>query len=271
MITPLKFGTLNEERNQGWFILDYGRAGTGKTSLVKTLKGKVLYVGFEQNGYASIRNYDGDVSILKAWDEEEVLNLIRNLYQEMSVSAADSIFKDFDYIVYDSISTISQKLLEHFSKKYQEEAKEKSGNYARYTDMRSYGDVLKLMRKFFMLNRGLTRKLGNDGKMINVICIAQQVAKEGDFNKNMPSVDGNKLLSELLHTFDCIWHSEIDMDGNYIIRTKAKESDNYEAKDRSGNLDEIEPADAQLILDKMNGKVSSTSSEAKDKSKTSKG
>lgn len=271
MITPLKFGTLKEERNQGWFILDYGRAGTGKTSLVKTLKGKVLYVGFEQNGYASIRNYEGDVSILKAWDEEEVLNLIRNLYQEMSVSASDSIFKDFDHIVYDSISTISQKLLEHFSKKYQDEAKARGGNNARYTDMRSYGDVLKLMRNFFMLNRGLTRKLGNDGKMINVICIAQQVAKEGDFNKNMPSVDGNKLLSELLHTFDCIWHSEIDLDGNYIIRTKAKESDNYEAKDRSGNLDEIEPADAQLILDKMNGKVSSTSSEANDKSKTSKG
>jgi phage nucleotide-binding protein len=104
-------------QNQGAKILVYGISGAGKTSLAKTAPGKVLVISAEA-GLLSIKDAS-NIKIIEVTEAAELMQILKLL---------ESGEWDFDTVCLDSISEISELLLQ------QEKARHKDPRKA-------YGEV----------------------------------------------------------------------------------------------------------------------------------
>jgi len=200
-------------------VLVYGPAGAGKTRLAATVS-KPLIISAEA-GLLSLREFDLPVYAVKSMVDME------GAYQEASTG-------DYDWIVLDSISELSEVCLTEEKKK---------------TDhgMRAYGEmgdiILSLLRAF----RDLPR---------HVYFSAKQAKNKDEMTGAMlygPSMEGNKLTTNVPYLFDEVFalHTYKNDEG-VIERSFQTERDNqYDAKDRSGALDFWEPADLGKIQTKI--------------------
>ena len=213
-------------------ILVYGDAGTGKTTLIASLRGRVLVLSAE-SGLLSLRGLDRvdgegvDVVEIKTMSE------LREAYALLRAG------HDYQWIVLDSVSEIAEVVL------LDEKAKTKDPRQA-YGALQE--QMTSLLRSFRDLSAGVyfSAKL-NKSK--------DETTGRVSYGIGMP---GAKLGEMVPYLFDEVFRLVIVEEERDGVKTTARylqtASDARSvAKDRSGRLDALEPADLGAVVAKITG------------------
>lgn len=211
--------------SNGIKCLIFGSSGSGKTRLASTLQGKTLILSAEA-GLLSLREYDIDSITINTWDE------LKEAYKYCCTKEA----AHYDNIVIDSLSEIAEVVLENAKTNV------KDGRMA-------YGEMAEQVVKIVKAFRDM------EGK--NIIMLAKVERAKDELSGAMlytPSFPGAKLAQNLPYLFDEVFAMRTDKHGDETVRFLQCQRDNqYEAKDRSGALDQFEPADLSEIINKIKG------------------
>ncbi len=217
----------------------YGRGGVGKTMLVATLPGKVA-LGSVESGTLSLSKQnqkrvfgtsakaENDLQVF----ELETLDDLVQFHEWMQEPDCP-----FDSIALDSVTEIADKVL--------------ANSLAQVKDPRqAYGALMsQVVDIFWKFRDGLPNK--------HILFVMQQTPnKDGGVPLHIPLMPGNKMSAKVPYLFDELFHMDI---GSYtegettktyrFLRTQP--SLEYDAKDRSGALDEKEAPDLSAIIEKI--------------------
>tara|TARA_R100000544_G_scaffold35234_1_gene22480 strand:+ start:10165 stop:10908 length:744 start_codon:yes stop_codon:yes gene_type:complete len=210
---------------QGAKLLVYGAAGAGKTKLCATAPGKVLVISAEA-GLLSIRDAK-NVDAVEVKEAAEVMEFHK---------ALDTGELDYDTVCLDSISEISEILLNH------EKSKSKD---ARQAYMEVQTSVTNVMRAFRDLQMNVI-----------FICKMDKMVTENSVSFE-PKMVGAKLGQAITYFFDEVLALRViedqDEEGNMVKRRwlQTDMGQNYTAKDRSGKLEPFEQPDLTSLLIKL--------------------
>lgn len=213
-----------EAASHGVKALVYGASGSGKTRLAATLPGTTLILSAEA-GLLSLREYDlPAITINSIKDLEEAFDYC---------SGPDG--KGIDNLVLDSLSEIAEQILEN------EKATVKDGRLA----------YAALGEKVISIAKGFRDLQGK-----NVIMIAKVERMKDELSGGLlftPSFPGSKLAGNLPYYFDEVFYLRVekDGDGNSSRWIQTQQDNQIIAKDRSGVLDQFEPADLGAIINKI--------------------
>ena len=208
---------------QGVCLLVYGAAGSGKTVLCTTAPSPILIISAE-GGLLSIRN--ADVQAIEVKSVADINEIYDYLYTHSN---------EFKTVCLDSISEVSEVVLAN----EKEKTKDPRQAYGTVID-----EMMRLLRQF--------RDLPMD-----VVMTAKQdrLRDEGQGNNvlYMPSMVGAKLPQAIPYLFDEVFALRVDKnDEGETTRWLQTEKDwQYEAKDRSGVLDQFEVSDLTHIFLKV--------------------
>jgi phage nucleotide-binding protein len=204
----------------------YGAAGSGKTVLCTTAPSPTLIISAE-GGLLSIRN--ADVKAIEVKSVADINEIYDYLYNHP---------KEFKTVCLDSVSEVSEVVLAN----EKEKTKDPRQAYGTVID-----EMMRLLRQF--------RDLPMD-----VVMTAKQerLRDEGQGGGSvlyMPSMVGAKLPQAIPYLFDEVFALRVDKnDEGETTRWLQTEKDwQYEAKDRSGALDQFEVADLSHIFSKVRG------------------
>jgi len=211
-------------------ILVYGGAGVGKTTLIASLRGKMLILSAEA-GLLSLAGADIDADVV----EVTSIEALRAVYAELRADA-----HGYDWVVLDSVSEIAEVVLSA------EKAKTKDPRQA-------YGalsdEMVKIMRAF----RDLACGVYFSAKLAST---KDETTGRVSHSIGMP---GAKLGEALPYLFDEVFRLVVidEDDGNggkvasrYLLTATDGKS---VAKDRSGKLEAYEPADLGAVVAKIVG------------------
>ncbi|MCK5604791.1 ATP-binding protein [Candidatus Pacearchaeota archaeon] len=209
-------------------ILVHGAAGSGKTRLCGTTGGKTVILSAE-SGLLSLAGQDIDVIEIKT---------MADLYGAFAFLQTDTIY---DWVCLDSISEIAEVVLAT------EKAKTKDPRQA-------YGELQTQMMQLLRGFRDLPK---------NVYFSAKQDRAKDEVTGGMifaPSAPGTKVAPAMPYLFDLVFalHNWKDEEGNVQSALQTQRCAQYEAKDRSGKLEMVEPADLGAIHTKIVGKPKTT-------------
>jgi hypothetical protein len=191
-------------------------------------------IAFSEPGLLSIRKFNGAGVITDTYAKMKD-------YWYWAVGSAEA--RQFQTKCADSLSQMAEIILA------EEFARQATGGKGNNTDPRNaYGEMAKKMMD-----------------LMNIIYFAPNfqsalIAKEGaiefaDETKARPYFPGKELNIRIPHLFDSVWRVETlkapigaFLAGQRVIRTR----ENYAAfaRDRSGNLAELEPADLNMLFNK---------------------
>jgi phage nucleotide-binding protein len=209
-------------------LLVYGGSGVGKTTLIASLPGKLLILSAE-SGLLSLSGADIDADVV----EVQTMDALRAVYQELR--AGDH---GYDWVVLDSVSEIAEVVLSA------EKAKTKDPRQA-YGALQD--EMVKIMRAF----RDLTCGVYFSAKLN---AVKDEATGRTSYGIGMP---GSKLGDGIPYLFDEVFRMIVidEDDGNggkvanrYLLTNTDGKS---VAKDRSGRLDVLEPADLGAIVAKI--------------------
>ena len=209
--------------SQGVKILVYGRPGTGKTTFCGTAPRPFILSA--ESGLLSLRR--------SALPYIEV-NSIEELESAYDYLMMPSMLPHYDTICLDSVSEIAEQSLAYHKSRTRDGRKA----YGDYVDQ-----MVPLLKKF----RGAPK---------HVIASCKQGSIKDEIMGNIsyaPTAPGQQLAKELPYIFDEVLNTNIGKDtaGKTFHYIRAHPDEQYEAKDRSGVLDEIEPPDASHIIAKI--------------------
>lgn len=208
-------------------MMVYGRSGAGKTQLSTTLPhDETLYIAAEP-GTLTLRNFPAmpGIRITTSIEIKETLDWLE--------AAPEA--KRFKNIYFDSISEVAETVLAN--------AKGLSAD-----GRKAYGMLVDDMLPYIRGFRDL------EGK--NVIFTAKQDSVQDEVSKITsygPAMPGRQLSRELPYMFDEVLRLGIGQtqDGTTYRFLQCKADLQYEAKDRSGVLDAVEPPDLGLLFKKI--------------------
>lgn len=208
--------------HNGVKILGYGRAGVGKTTLIRTLP-RPLIISAE-GGMLSLA--DSDIPYIEVSSVDEL--------QEAYSYAASAA--DFESVAVDSISEIAEVILNNEKKTSRD-------------PRQAYGAMQEQIADIIRAFRDLPGK--------NVYLSAKQERTQDDTGRLLysPSMPGQKTGQSLPYFFDEVFavRAEKNQDGETVRYIQTNTDGIFEAKDRSGKLDFYEPADLGAIIDKIKG------------------
>lgn len=215
-------------QNYGVKMCVYGRAGLGKTTLIRTLPNPII-ISSEQ-GLLSLKG--ANLPMLRP-----VFNLT-DLKAHYALLNTPAMRQQFQSVAIDSLSDVAEVIL------YDEKQKTKNGQKA-YGEMNEQvlADVFRAFRNLQGYNVYFTAK--------------EEWDKDEQTGMQMyrPSMPGKVLTRELPFAFDELFRYEVGRDANgqewRALRTRP--TPNVEAKDRSGRLNEYEWPDLGQIITKMLG------------------
>lgn len=212
--------------SNGVKLLVYGSAGTGKTTLIKTLPSPVIISA--EGGLMSLRDCDIPYVEVKSLAE------MGEVYKWLRDSEEAAQFKS---VALDSISEIAEVVLAG------EKNVTKDGRMA-YGQM---GDKMTALIRSF-------RDLPN--RNIYFSAKIEKAQTESGAMLYQPSMPGQKISRDLPYFFDEVLALRIvDGDDGEPIRILQCESTyEYIAKDRSGKLSATEDADLGAVIEKITGK-----------------
>lgn len=202
-------------------VLAHGPAGSGKTRLCGTTGGKPLIISAEA-GLLSLRGQDLDVAEIKN------MNDLKGVYEFLLTDTK------YDWVCLDSISEIAEVVLA-----------EEKGNTK--DPRKAYGEMNDIMTKLIRLFRDLPK---------NVYMSAKQSKIKDDVTGGMffgPSAAGQTIANALPYFFDEVFalHVWKDNEGNIQRGMQTQRDNQYDAKDRSGALDFVEPHSLKVVYDKI--------------------
>jgi hypothetical protein len=209
---------------QGIKCVIYGPPGEGKTPLITTAPRPALF--FAEAGILTLRKSD-----IPAWDittREAIDDMIKWLFTSNEV-------KNYDTFAFDSVSQMAEIVLASEIKK------NKDGRKA-------FGEMSRVMMDFF---NGIYFS-----KNKHYVLLAKQgVFNEGGVNVVKPYFPGQDLNIKVPHLFDEVFHlakTFVPGVGNVpALRTIKPISGEIMARDRSGTLAELEPANLTHIFNKI--------------------
>lgn len=202
-------------------VLVHGGAGSGKTRLCGTTGGTPLIISAE-SGLLSLSGQEIDVTEVKNMED------LQTVYQFLTTDTK------YDWVCLDSISEIAEVVLS------EEKAKNKDPRKA-------YGEMQEIMTALLRSFRDLPK---------NVYFAAKQEKAKDEVTGGFiysPSAPGQKIGQAMPYMFDEVFalHTWKDAEGNVQRALQTQRDAQYEAKDRSGRLDMVEPADLGLIYNKI--------------------
>ena len=202
-------------------VLVHAPAGSGKTRLCATTGGKPIILSAE-SGLLSLAGEDIDVIEIKS---------MQDLYDAFAFLQNDTTY---DWVCLDSITEIAEVLLAT------ERGKTKDVRQA-------YGELQTQMMHLLRGFRDLPK---------NIYFSAKQEHVKDEVTGGMifgPSAPGTKVGPAMPYLFDLVFalHNWKDEEGNVQRALQTQRDAQYEAKDRSGKLDMIEPADLGAIYSKI--------------------
>jgi phage nucleotide-binding protein len=220
---PIKLQSTKSIATGKMKILVYGQAGAGKTTLIRTLPNPVIISA--EAGLLSLR--DHELPFVEIDSREQLLDVYRWLVDSDEA-------KNFDSIALDSISEIAEVILS------QEKAKSKDPRQA-------YGEMQDQMAKIIRSFRDL------QGRHIYFSAKLEKSQDEMGRVLYSPSMPGSKTGQSLPYFFDEVLalRCERDEDGQ-IVRALFCQSDGlWQAKDRSGKLNQWEQPDLGVVIRKI--------------------
>ena len=221
----LNFTTTREAaQTNGVKVLVYGKAGVGKTVLCATAPKPVIISA--EAGLLSLQGSDIPVIEVKT---------IADLVEAYAWLTTDESSAQFETICLDSISEIGELAL-HDEKKKASDPRQ------------AYGALIEKMTEIIRLFRDIPHKnIYFSAKETRIVDSATNVISYG------PDMPGSKLGISMPYFFDEVFNLTTQRDSQgqpkRCLRTRATLQ--YEAKDRSGTLEEFEKADLTEIFEKI--------------------
>lgn len=220
----LKFSTTQAAAEMhGIKALVYGRAGVGKTYLARTAPNPIVLSA--EAGVLSLR----DVAIPMI-----TITTVQDLIEAHQWLLSSAQAKPFETVYIDSISEIGEVVLANAK--------------AQTKDPRqAYGELIEKMMMMIRAYRDLPK---------NVVMSAKQEPNKDELTGIIqygPSMPGSKLGHQLPYLFDEVFRlgvGKTPQGVEYRFLQTAPDLQ-YEAKDRSGALDTIEPPDLSRIFQKI--------------------
>lgn len=235
----IQFTTTKESaKANGVKVLVYGKAGSGKTRLCATAPKPIILSA--EAGLLSLRNHDIPVIEIKSIDD------LDEAYKWLTTNKKAATFET---ICLDSISEIGEIVL--------------AAAKASHKDARqAYGELIDYTLKTIKAFRDLPKK--------NVYFSAKETKLVDSITDTVtfqPGMPGAKLGAELPYFFDEVFNLGLGTtkEGKDYRFLRTASNFQYEAKDRSGVLNEKEEPNLTSIFNKING-----SDEPKTKTKTKK-
>lgn len=216
--------TQNVGTEQGVKCLCYGGAGVGKTTLCATAPRPIILSA--EAGLLSLRKHNLPFISINTFAElEECYNWVMK-----SKEAAN-----FDTICLDSISEIGEVVLADLKLKNKDPRK-------------AYGEAQEQMLGLIRSFRDMPRK------HVYFTAKMEKVKDEGtNLMLYFPMMPGNKLPQQVPYFFDEIFQLDVfkDPQGQPFRALRTQRDNQFEAKDRSGNLDFWEPPNLAHIFEKI--------------------
>ena len=219
--------TLKRTGGQASFvgILVYGQAGSGKTSLIKTLPNPIILSA--ESGLLSI----ADAAL--PYIEIDSIDTLREAY--LWLTQSDEA-KGFESVALDSISEIGEVCLASAKKTAKD-------------PRQAYGELAETMGEVIRSFRDLPNR--------HVYFSAKVEKTQDDMGRVLyaPSMPGAKVGQSLPYFFDEVLALRIERDAEGIVqRALMCESDGlWQAKDRSGKLSTWEAPDLGEVIAKVRG------------------
>jgi phage nucleotide-binding protein len=206
-------------------LLVYGQAGSGKTSLIRTLPNPIVLSA--EGGLLSIQ--DANISYI------EIKNM-EDLREAYAWSRDSEEAAGFESVALDSISEVAEVVLQH------ELRNNKDGRAA-------YGELNTVMQELIRAFRDLP------GKHVYMSAKLEKSTDEMGKLLYNPSMPGKSLTQGLPYFFDEVLalRVERDADGNSQRAIMCDSDGLWLAKDRSGKLDAWESPDLGEIIRKIGG------------------
>lgn len=212
--------------NKGVTVLVYGRPGVGKTTLCATAPNPIILSA--ESGLLSLDDYD--IPTLTISNIED----LSDAYEYLTTNPEGMVYET---ICLDSVSEIAEQILA------EEKGNTKDGRKA-------YGEMQDRMNKILRMFRDI------EGKNVYFSAKMEKIQTDTGALIYAPSMPGTKLGQGIGYFLDEVFALGVMTDTETgerrrVLQTGANES--YEAKDRSGKLDFIEPADLGYIIRKIKG------------------
>lgn len=216
--------TRDAARLQGVKVLVYGPSGSGKTRLCSTIENPIIISA--EAGLLSLRDYD--LPVIEVSTIADVMAAYEYLQTEEG--------QQFDWICLDSVSEIAEVVL----------ANEKR---ATKDPRQAYGALFDHMAGLIRAFRDLPR---------HVYMSAKQDRSRDDLSGTMlygPAMPGQRLGQNISYWFDEVFALRVERDDEgAVVRFLQTQPDlAYQAKDRSGSLEQFMPPDlaqvASIITD----------------------
>lgn len=203
----------------------YGASGAGKTSLIKTLSSPIVLSA--EGGLLSI--HDANVPYVE-------IKTMADLHDAYSWLTQSSEAKAFETVALDSISEVAEVVLAHELK-------------ATKDGRKAYGEMNNVMAELIRSFRDLPEK--------HVYMTAKLEKSQDEMGKLLynPAMVGKSLTQALPYFFDEVLALRVERDNEgKPQRALMCDSDGvWLAKDRSGKLNQWEPADLGAIINKIRG------------------
>lgn len=235
------FTTTEADKFNRESIIVYGKTGQGKTTLAKTVPGKALIINAE-NGLKSLRKSDPievyDITVDKEGKLLDRKFRFEKLLHLLHLLNDDQYKKKYDWLVFDSLTEISQCYVEYLKAKYPDKK-----------------DALVLWGEYNDGIQGFIKEL-RDFAPYNILLLALESYDKDESGRRYTGLDinGTKAPQRIPALFDEVYQLKIftnDKGENkrFLI---TEENDNNIAKTRWDNLSQFEEASIKHIINKAN-------------------
>jgi len=234
----------SDSKNEKLSIIVFGEPNAGKTSLARTIKEKAVIIDAE-GGLQSIN--DLDTPTFRLYEDSKGTPIPRHARYDRLLKFKDYLTTEegkkdgFKWIVIDSLTEVSQNMLEQV--KHEEEVKKEKGE--KINSFEKWTNYKERMESLIKDIRDLK------GYNILALALVDETKNEDGSKDKTVDIEG-KISQRIPAIFDEVLYLHRDNEGKRVLVT-----DNYKniiCKDRSGKLNQFEPADIGLISKKIRGK-----------------